>query len=60
MYLEHHIGLIESHNVFAHIFAGSRMICFGALAYLGFWLLLEETCRNSGPMTRPLIKTLAC
>ncbi|HEX3728112.1 MAG TPA: hypothetical protein VHV08_17795, partial [Pirellulales bacterium] len=35
----HHHGLVDSHNVFAHIWAGSGMICFAALMGVGWTLL---------------------
>jgi hypothetical protein len=35
------LNLIESHNVFAHVWAGAGMICFASLCYVGwtFWYL---------------------
>ncbi|HEY2895243.1 MAG TPA: O-antigen ligase family protein [Pirellulales bacterium] len=32
----HHLNVIEAHNIFAHVFAASGMICFAGLLAVGF------------------------
>jgi len=41
--------MIDSHNVFAHVFAGSGIICFGALIAFG-WALWTWKPRDGGPI----------
>ncbi len=41
--------VIDSHNVFAHLFAASGMICFASLFYLG-WILWTWRPRDNSPI----------
>ncbi len=45
--LKHTLGLIEAHNIFAHVFAGSGMICFLALIVVG-WTMWSWRPRGGG------------
>jgi hypothetical protein len=55
--MQYHLSMIGSHNVFAHIWAGSGLFCFGALAYLGyslfFWQRPGESTRTSNDFFVP-------
>jgi hypothetical protein len=45
--VKHSLGIIEAHNIFAHVFAGSGVICFGALLVLG-WTMWSWKPRGGG------------
>jgi hypothetical protein len=45
--VKHQLGLIEAHNIFAHVFAGSGTICFVALLVMG-WSMWSWKPRGGG------------
>ncbi|MBI3837576.1 MAG: O-antigen ligase family protein [Planctomycetia bacterium] len=45
--VKHSLGLIEAHNIFAHVFAGSGVICFFALIAVG-WAMWSWKPRGGG------------
>jgi hypothetical protein len=47
----HHLNVIEAHNIFAHVFAASGMICFAALLGVG-WTMWNLKARGGGKIGR--------
>ena len=47
----HHLNVIEAHNIFAHVFAASGLICFAALLSVG-WTMWNLNPRGGGKIGR--------